>query len=106
MTPSPSSPFVKHEPKIETFSRVKPDINEPPISAAELNEQRTEAFQLQNLLKDAGLQMLESAVEQGVKLLDQIKIPLDTTFGQSSDSQQWTQQIGKTLSNQNFTLLT
>ena len=63
------------------------------MSAAELEEQKYKSFQLQVLLKDAGPGMLETSVEQGVKLLDQLKAPLLNKMENSPDAEQWIQQI-------------
>ena len=66
---------------------------EPPASAAEVEEQKHKSFQLQTLLKDAGPKMLETSVEQGVRLLDQLKVPLLDKMENSPDGEQWIQQI-------------
>ncbi|CAF9943183.1 MAG: hypothetical protein ALECFALPRED_010769, partial [Alectoria fallacina] len=84
---------IKHEPTGETKVHNTPPMVEPPVSAAELEEQKHKSFQLQTLLKDAGPKMLETSVEQGVKLLDQLKAPLLNKMGNSPDAEQWIQQI-------------
>ena len=62
----PESPFYpigfKQEPQNETKDLVEESFDEPPITVDELKEQKTKAFQLQNLLKDAGPEVLESSV--------------------------------------------
>ena len=87
---------VKCEGESETRNGTGSSIEEPPISKAELEEQSPKTFQLQTLLKDADPQMLESSVEQGVKLLDQLKAPLVAKMDNNPDVEQWIQQIGKT----------
>lgn len=84
---------IKPELNTETKVHDTPFIDKPPISAAELEEHRHTTFQLQTLLKDAGPKMLESSVEQGVKLLDQLRVPLLDKMENSSDAEQWIQQI-------------
>lgn len=84
---------IKPEPTTDTKVHDAPLIDEAPIFAAELEEHRHTTFQLQTLLKDAGPNMLESSVEQGVKLLDQLKVPLLEKMEHSPDAEQWIQQI-------------
>ncbi|KAF6221297.1 hypothetical protein HO133_002152 [Letharia lupina] len=84
---------IKTEPTAETKFHETPPLVEPPLSAAELEEQKHKSFQLQTLLKDAGPRMLEASVEQGVKLLDQLKDPLLNKMETSPDAEQWIQQI-------------
>ena len=74
--PSQVKTEIKTEPKLITKIQNAPAVHEPPISAAELEEQNKKTFQLQTLFKDANPQMLESSVEQGVKLLERLKAPL------------------------------
>lgn len=84
---------IKPEPTTETKIRDTPPMAEPPISAAELEEQKHKSFQLQTLLKDAGPELLETSVEQGVKLLGQLKTPLLDKMANSPDAEQWIRQI-------------
>lgn len=84
---------IKSEQTTEKELRDELPIVEPPLSAAELEEQKQKSFQLQTLLKDAGPNMLETSVEQGVKLLDQLKAPLLDKMPNSPDAEQWIQQI-------------
>ena len=65
----------------------------PPITTAELDDQEQKNFQLPTLLRDAGPEMLESSVAEGVKLLDQLKTPLLNNMGNSPDAVQWIEQI-------------
>lgn len=58
-------------------------------------ERRQKAFSLQNLLKDASPGILESSVEQGVKLLEDLKKPMLNKIGDTPDAKQWIAQIGK-----------
>ena len=78
----------------EAMTQTKPSIEEPPISSVELDEQQPKTFQLPSLLKDASPEMLEASVEQGVKLLDQLKAPLLARVENNPDAEQWVQQIG------------
>ena len=84
---------IKLEPTMETKVHDMPPIVEPPISTADFEDQKQESFQLQTLLKDAGPETLEISVEQGVKLLDQLKAPLLNKMENSIDAGQWIQQI-------------
>lgn len=84
---------IKPEPATETKVHHTLPIVESPLSAAELEEQKQKSFQLQTLLKDAGPKMLETSVEQGVKLLDQLKAPLLNKMPNAPDAEQWIQQI-------------
>jgi len=47
---------------------------ELPVSSAEVESQTQKSFQIQTLLKDAGPQMLERSVEEGVTLLEDLKV--------------------------------
>ena len=78
---------IKPEPATETKVYDTPPILE------ETEEQKHKSFQLQMLLKDAGPKVLEASVEQGVKLLDQLKAPLLDKIEHSPDSEPWIQQI-------------
>ncbi len=84
---------IKAEPATETKVHDVPTMVEPPITSAELQDQKHKSFQLQTLLKDAGPEMLETSVEQGVELLDQLKAPLLNKMENSPDAEQWIQQI-------------
>ena len=84
---SEKPPSVKAEPI------ASPSWVEPPVSTAELEDEKQKTFQLQTLLKDATPELLETSVEQGVKLLDQLKAPLLDKMENSPDAEQWIQQI-------------
>lgn len=84
---------IKPEPTTESKVEDTPPTVEPPVSAAELEEQENKSFHLQTLLKDAGPRMLETSVEQGVKLLESLKAPLRIKMENSPDAEQWIQQI-------------
>ena len=56
-------------------------------------EEGQQSFQLQTLLKDAEPEVLETSVEQGVKLLQKLKEPLQAKAQDSPDALQWIQQI-------------
>ena len=81
------------KPKLEFNAHDTPLGDGPPLSSAELDEQKQKTFQLQTLLKDAGPQMLESSVEEGTKLLDTLKTLLHDKMENSPDATQWIQQI-------------
>lgn len=52
-------------------------------------------FQLSTMLKDATPQLLESAVEASVKLLDTLKAPLADKMPNSPDAEHWIEQIDR-----------
>ena len=84
---------IKSEPATDSALHDTPPAVRSPVSAADFKEQSQKNFQLQTLLKDAGPEMLETSVEQGVKLLDQLKAPLLSKMANSPDAEQWIQQI-------------
>lgn len=99
---SSQSPYAPHlrmsgklSPDSATHSLAPFKMEEPRLSAAEIEEQKRKHFQLQTMLRDADPQMLEKSVEEGVKLLDDLKIPLVNKMSDSPDAEQWIQQIGK-----------
>ena len=61
---------------------------------AELEDQRQQTFQLQEFLKDATPTLLESNVQMGVGLLDQLKGFLLEKSADATDAVQWVNQIG------------
>ncbi|KAI4210125.1 MAG: hypothetical protein LQ351_007028 [Letrouitia transgressa] len=63
------------------------------LSSGDGGQQKERNFQLQALLKDATPEMLESSVEEGVKLLYKLKVPMVTKMSDSLDAGQWIQQI-------------
>lgn len=65
----------------------------PPTSLTETNDQGQKHFQLSAMLKDATPQILESAVEASVKLLDTLRAPLADKMPSSPDAQHWIQSI-------------
>ena len=68
-------------------------IEEVPIYSAEIEMPRQQFFQLHALLKDAPPDMLERGVEQGVKVLEDLRNPLVVRVESSPDAAQWIQQI-------------
>lgn len=90
---SPANRHFKSEPQNQHGAHIINPVDEPPISASELDEQKPKQFQLQSLLKDAGPQVLESSVEQGVKLLNRVKAPLLAKVENNPDAEQWIEQI-------------
>lgn len=84
-----AAPKLKHSPPdrlpIEGF----------PVYSAEADLLKQQFFQLQVLLKDAPPETLERGVEQGVKLLEDLRAPLLDKVEASPDAAQWIQQIGK-----------
>ena len=93
VSPGHGVPGIKSEQTMETKLHEMAPMVEPSLSAAEIEEQKQKSFQLQTLLKDAGPKMLETSVEQGVKLLDHLKAPLLNKMQNSPDAEQWIQQI-------------
>lgn len=93
--PEPTMGGKAHDtpPTVKAEPIASPPLVEPPVSAAELEDQKQKSFQLQTLLKDAGPELLETSVEQGVKLLDQLKAPLLDKMENSPDAEQWIRQI-------------
>ncbi|KAK4694636.1 hypothetical protein P7C71_g2978, partial [Lecanoromycetidae sp. Uapishka_2] len=95
----PAISNIKTEPRssASTFTTpalaTVPAVEEPPLTSAELEEQKEKSFQLQVLLKDASPKMLEDSVEQGVKLLDKLRTPLAAKMENSPDAEQWIKQI-------------
>ena len=79
---------VKAKPKLDTNIQESPAVDEPPITVAELEEQKQQTFQLQTLFENASPQMLESSVEQGVKLLERLRAPLVEKLQNSPDAEQ------------------
>ena len=61
---------------------------------SENEDNRRETFQLQKLLIDATPDLLERSVEEGVRLLDNLKGQMLTDSAASTDATQWIQQIG------------
>lgn len=87
---------VKLEP-IKAELKVKDllPVDKSTMSSGQLENNQTESFQLQTLLKEATPEMLETSVEEGVRLLDGLKDQMLTKGGDSSDTAQWIQQIGR-----------
>lgn len=52
------------------------------------------SFQLHHLLKDSEPELLEASVDQGVKLLQRLRNPLESKAPNSPDAMQWMKQIG------------
>ena len=67
--------------------------DEVPIYSAEAEMPTQQFFQLHALLRDAPPDMLERGVEQGVKLLEDLRTPLVGKVESSPDAAQWIQQI-------------
>lgn len=80
-------------PHIKSESRNSSTRQTSPTSSAELEDKKPKTFQLQTLLNDAGPQRLEASVEQGLKLLDQLKAPLLAKVENNPDAKQWIEQI-------------
>ena len=82
-------------PKPELNLEERRPVEEVPMYSAETESPAQQFFQLQSLLKDAPPDMLERGVEQGVKLLEELRKPLLDKVEGSPDAAQWIQQIGK-----------
>lgn len=88
--PHSTNPRIKFEP-IKTNLNMKDVL---PVDDPGPDSQQKMDFQLQSLLKDATPEQLEASVEQGLKLLDQLKAPMSDEANSGSDAAQWVQQIG------------
>lgn len=64
------------------------------LSQASAQDEGQPSFQIHHLLKDAEPEILESSVDQGVRLLQRLRKPLESKAPDSSDAMQWVQQIG------------
>ncbi|KAL8700510.1 MAG: hypothetical protein Q9201_005409 [Fulgogasparrea decipioides] len=109
--PAPDAASKRHlvQGSAETYERsleqkeneVKADIrkeldnpaHDTSLSQASVQEESQQSFQIHSLLKDAEPEVLEASVDQGVKLLQKLKAPLQTKAPESSDALQWMQQI-------------
>lgn len=74
---------------------IKAELKVKDLLPIETQDAPKEAFQLQKLLTDATPELLETSVEEGVRLLDQLKGQMLTDSATSKDATQWIQQIGK-----------
>ena len=74
---------------------IKAELKVKDLLPVETQDAPKEAFQLQKLLTDATPELLEISVEEGVRLLDQLKGQMLTDSATSADATQWVQQIGK-----------
>ena len=90
-----NSQLIPSVPGSEPSIQKAPQGDEAPIYSAETELPKQRFFQLQTLLKDAPPEMLEHGVEQGVKLLEDLRAPMLDKLEGSSDAAQWIQQIGK-----------
>ena len=98
-TQPPSRPVAFPEPLSNSSAQPPSRLGKPratdqsPLTSAELEEHNEKGFQLPNLVKDATPQVLESAVEASVGLLNELKAPLVERMAGSPDAEQWIQQI-------------
>ncbi len=90
-----NSPTQPAAPKPESNLEEGRPVEDVPMYSAEAESPAQQFFQLQSLLKDAPPDMLERGVEQGVKLLENLRKPLLEKLEGSPDAAQWIQQIGK-----------
>ncbi|KAL8724724.1 MAG: hypothetical protein Q9166_007785 [cf. Caloplaca sp. 2 TL-2023] len=98
-TPTQGSASVKTE--VTPLNYLTPPIQTPAASssiqhiipATQTDEYGQKHFQLSAMLRDAAPQLLESAVEASVKLLDTLKAPLVDKMANSPDAEHWIQQI-------------
>ena len=74
-------------------AEVTANMSKPHVNVAELKRQQQNHLQLSSLVKDAKPQELESVVEEGIKLLDDLRAPLLEQMAGTPDSDQWIQQI-------------
>lgn len=105
----PSAERQSYEERAKNNSRI-PEVKLEPIKAefkveseaplqgdsidAETEIQQQQSFQLQDLLKDASPDLLESSVEQGLNLLRSLKEPMVNKIADTPDAKQWIEQIG------------
>ena len=93
----PASCDVKLEP-IKAELKVKDllPVDQFTTNTSEIPDAPKETFQLQKLLTEATPELLETSVEEGVRLLDNLKGQMLTECAASADVTQWIQQIGTT----------
>lgn len=82
-------------PKLELSPQERFSVEEFPMYSVEAELPKQQFFQLQALLKDSPPETLERGVEQGVKLLEDLRAPLLDKVEGSPDAAQWIQQIGQ-----------
>lgn len=86
---------VKLEPiKAELTVKDLLPVDQFPTGPSGSQDSPKETFQLQKLLTEATPELLETSVEEGVRLLDNLKGQMLTDSATSSDASQWVQQIG------------
>ena len=68
---------------------IEADGNEAPESEG----WKQQTFQLPSLLKDTSPDLLESCVDRGVRLLDDLKVPMMEVLAGSPEASQWIEQI-------------
>ena len=97
---TPGSPLPESVPSAQNVTQSTPATAEVSsnyknshISRAQLDQQQQNHLQLLSLVKDAKPQELESVVEEGIKLLDDLRAPLLAQMAGTPDSDQWIQQI-------------
>jgi len=71
---------------------LKASIRKQSPERAHEDGQRT--FQLHTLLEDAEPEVLEAGVQQGLRLLRNLKSPLTARAPENSDASEWVKQIG------------
>lgn len=86
---------VKLEPiKAELTVKDLLPVDQFNTDTSEIQDAPKETFQLQKLLTEATPELLETSVEEGVRLLDNLKGQMLTESAASADAMQWIQQIG------------
>lgn len=86
---------VKLEPiKAELIVKDLLPVDQFTTDTSQTQDAPKESFQLQKLLTEATPELLETSVEEGVQLLDNLKCQMLTDNAASTDVTQWIQQIG------------
>lgn len=90
-----ASHAIKLEPiKAELTVKDLLPIDQLTTDTSETQDVPKETFQLQKLLTEATPELLETSVEEGVRLLENLKSQMLTDSAASTDATQWIQQIG------------
>lgn len=100
VTTGPSDLLVSGRPtQRQALYSPSPTMAEGPtrtaLDTAEGGQKEAQTIQLQKLIHDASPDVLEKGVEEGVKLLDQLRIPMLPLQTDNPDAQEWLRQIGQ-----------
>ena len=98
-TSSRAKYYIKSEPPAESHESpytASLDLGDSVLQHDESRADHDDApksFQLRSLVADASLELLETSVERGLQLLDDLKGPLKSRFELSPDAVRWIEQI-------------